>query len=186
MSYKAHEKYKRIVYKSNNVRRTLESLVARNIIIIISRARGGINEREAASCTRLARKTRLSLQRWPTADGDQPIRTSPTKISKSKNTSSVPAVQMHACGRLDNCNEIYSRESHVMEEAPSASSSDIRRAISVPPCPKINPIRAARADTETFVGAEPDARKSAEFPWRRLDMLTSRTILVGSRWRKKW
>ncbi len=47
-----------------------------------------------------------------------------------------------------------------MEEAPSASS-DIMRASSVPPRPKIKPIRAARADTGTFVDAEPDVRESA-------------------------
>ncbi len=68
-------------------------------------------------------KDKTFLQRWPTADGGQPIRTSPIKIRKSKNTSSAPAVRVHACGRLDNCNEIYSSESHVMEEAPSDSSS---------------------------------------------------------------
>ena len=87
---------------------------------------------------------------------------------------------------LGNCNTTYSRESHVMEESPSVSSSDIRQATSVPPWPKIKPIRAARADTGTFVDAEPDSRESAEFPWRWLGMLARRMIVVGSRWRNKW
>ncbi len=106
---------------------------------------------------RLARKTRLSLQCWSTVDGDQPISISPTKIRKSKNTSYVSAVRVHPCGRRENCNTMYSSESYIMEEAPFDSSSDIRRAISVPPRPKIKPIRAARTDTGTFVDAEPDA-----------------------------
>ncbi len=73
-----------------------------------------------------------------------------------------------------------------MEEAPTASSSDIRRASSAPPRLKIKPIRAARADTGTFVGAESDFRELAEFPWRRLGMLASRMIVVGGGWGKKW
>ncbi len=95
--------------------------------------------------------------------GDQFIHTSPTKIKKSKNTSSVEAVRVHRCGRLDNCNTIYPSESHVMEEAPSASSSCIRRAISVSPRPKIKPTRAARVDTGTFVDAGPEFRELPSF-----------------------
>ncbi len=53
------------------------------------------------------KKARLSLHRWLTAGGDQPMRTSSTKIRKSKNISSVPAVQVHPRGRLKNCNTMY-------------------------------------------------------------------------------
>ncbi len=118
MSCKAHKKYKNTVCKSNNVRRMLESLVAWNTIIIISRAKGGINESEPVSCTRLARKIRLSLHGCATTDGNQPMRTYVTMIRKSNNTSRVPAVRVHPYGRLDICNTMYSIESQDMEEAP--------------------------------------------------------------------
>ena len=72
-----------------------------------------------------------------------------------------------------------------MEKAPSASSSDVWRASSDPPWPKIKPIRAARADIGTFVDAEPDARESTEFPGRRLCMSASRMIVVSGGFRKK-
>ena len=64
----------------------------------------------------VGQKDKTSLQLWRTADGDQPIRTSPTKIRKSEDTASVPAVGVHPCGRLDNCNTMYSIERHVMEK----------------------------------------------------------------------
>ena len=150
LSCKTYKKYKNIVQRSNNIRRALDSLLSRNGFILISRAKGGINEREAVLCTKLAWKARVSQQWWITADGDQPMRTSPTKIRKSKNTASVPAVRIHPCGRIDKCNTMYSSESQILEEAPSASSPDIKWVSSVPPWPKIKPIRAARADPEYF------------------------------------
>ena len=73
-----------------------------------------------------------------------------------------------------------------MVEAPTTSSSGIRRAGSVPPWPKIKPILTAQADTGIFDDAEPDARESSELQWRWLGMLGSRMIFVGIRWRKNW
>ncbi len=143
----------------------LESLVVRNTAIIISRAKGSIYDSEAGSCTRLARKTRLSLRCCPTANGYQPIRTSPTKIKKSKNTSSVPAVRVDPCERLDNHNTMYSSESQVIEEAPSASTSEMTRPSAVSTWPKTKPERADRA-SGTFADAESGVRASVESLWR--------------------
>ncbi len=139
----------------------LESLVARNTIIIISQAKGGINESEAVSCTRLARKTRFFLQCCPTADGDQPIHTSPIKIRKSKNTSSIPAVRVHPCERLNNFNTMYSSESQVIKEAPSAPSSEMTQASAASKWPITKPTWAAWA-AGTFADSEPGVRAIVE------------------------
>ncbi len=76
-------------------------------------------------------------------EDDQLMRLSPTKSRKSKNTSNVLAVRIDPRGKRDNCNTMYSRESHIMVEAPSASSSVITRTSSAPTRPSTKPTQAA-------------------------------------------
>ena len=90
-------------------------------------------------------------------EDNQLMRISPTKTRESKNTSSVPAVRIDPRGRRDNCKTTNSTESQIMEEAPSASSSDTTRTSYVPTRPSTKPARAALADIGICLDAEPGA-----------------------------
>ncbi len=128
-----------------------QSVIALKMIIIISRSRGGIRQGDPVSWTRFARMMRIDLHGSPTVECDDPILISATKVRKSKNTSSFPAVRVWPWGRWRKRNTICFNEMKMGDSSVSDPTSAIKQTSSAPARPRTKPNRAARTDTCLFL-----------------------------------